>query len=95
LHDKKVFTLEGGTKIVSFTRKVAVLRERDWKEKNWSICNNKFRCMSNHCWWYNAFTFGSKHVTRSQKRCQLLDIISQNQTIIFLLPFKTIVIMAR
>jgi hypothetical protein len=29
LHDKKVFTLEGGTKIVSFTRKVAVLRERD------------------------------------------------------------------
>ncbi len=36
----------------------------------------------------------SKHVTRSQKRCQMLDIISQNQNFIFLLPFKTIVIMA-
>ncbi len=37
---------------------------------------------------------GSKHVTRSQKGHQMLDIISQNQTFILLLPFKTIVIMA-
>jgi hypothetical protein len=36
----------------------------------------------------------SKHVTKSQKRCWMLDIISQNQTFIFLLPFKTIGIMA-
>jgi hypothetical protein len=36
---------------------------------------------------------GLKHVTRSQKRHKMLDIINQNQTF-FLLPFKTIVIMA-
>jgi heme/copper-type cytochrome/quinol oxidase subunit 4 len=36
---------------------------------------------------------GSKHVTRSQKRHKMFNIISQNQTFIFLLPFKTIVIM--
>ncbi len=40
------------------------------------------------------FTTRSKHVTRSQKWHWMLDIISQNQTFIFLLPFKTIVIMA-
>jgi hypothetical protein len=37
---------------------------------------------------------GSKHVTRNQKGRQMLNIISQNQTFIFLSPFKTIVIMA-
>jgi hypothetical protein len=37
---------------------------------------------------------GSKHVTRSQKGHQILYIINQNQNFIFLLPFKTIVIMA-
>jgi len=37
-------------------------------------------------------TIKSKHVTRSQKGCQTLDIISQNQIFIFLLPFKTIVV---
>jgi hypothetical protein len=36
----------------------------------------------------------SKHITRSQKAGQMLNIISQNQTFNFLLPFKTIVIMA-
>jgi hypothetical protein len=42
----------------------------------------------------NSQLDGSKHITRSQKRCKMLDIINQNQTFIFLLPFKTIVIMA-
>jgi hypothetical protein len=37
---------------------------------------------------------GSKHVTRSQKGSWMLNIINQNQTFIFLLPFKTIIIMA-
>jgi hypothetical protein len=37
---------------------------------------------------------GSKHVTRSQKGHQILYIINQNQTFIFLLPFKTIVVVA-
>jgi hypothetical protein len=37
---------------------------------------------------------GSKHVIRSRKGCQMLDTINQNQTFIFLLPLKTIVIMA-
>ncbi len=37
---------------------------------------------------------GSKQVIRSQKRCQMLNITGQNQPFIFLLPFKTIVIMA-
>ncbi len=36
---------------------------------------------------------GSKHVTRSQKTCQMLNISCQNQTF-FLLPLKTIIIMA-
>jgi hypothetical protein len=31
---------------------------------------------------------GSWHIIRSQKGLQMLDIISQNQTFIFLLPFK-------
>jgi hypothetical protein len=37
---------------------------------------------------------GSKHVIRSQKGRHMLDIINQNQTLIFLLLFKTRVIMA-
>jgi len=37
---------------------------------------------------------GSKHVTRNQKGCWMLNIISQNQTFIYLLPFQTIIIMA-
>jgi len=38
---------------------------------------------------------GSKHITRSQKGCRMLNIINQNQTFIFLLPFKTIIIMTK
>jgi len=41
-----------------------------------------------------TFEIRPKHITRSQKGRWILDIISQNQTFIFLLPFKTIVIMA-
>jgi hypothetical protein len=37
---------------------------------------------------------GSKQVTRSQKGRRMLDIINQNQTFIYLLPFNTIVIIA-
>jgi len=37
---------------------------------------------------------GSKHIIMSQKWCWMLNIMSQNRTFIFLLPFKTIVIMA-
>jgi hypothetical protein len=37
---------------------------------------------------------GSKHLTRSQKGHQMLNIISQNQVFIYLLPFTTIIIMA-
>jgi len=33
-----------------------------------------------------------KHVTRNKKRCQMSDIVNQNQTFIILLLFKTIVI---
>jgi hypothetical protein len=35
---------------------------------------------------------GLKHVTKSQKGCRMLNGINQNQTFIYLLPFKTIVI---
>jgi hypothetical protein len=43
---------------------------------------------------FRSLAFGSKHVTRSQKERWMLNKISQNQTFIFLLAFKTIVIMA-
>jgi hypothetical protein len=42
----------------------------------------------------NWIVRGSKHVTRNQKGCWMLNVISQNQTFIFLLPFQTIIIMA-
>jgi len=40
--------------------------------------------------WNEGDVFGSKHITRSQKG---VGWISQNQTLIFLLPFKSIIIM--
>jgi len=46
--------------------------------------------------WKRTFTLvllRSKHIIRSKKGHKMLDIINQNQTFIFLLSFKTIVIM--
>jgi hypothetical protein len=55
-------------------------------------------CMFHNCFRgrdeSNKWNVGSKHVTRSQKGCWMLNKISQNQIFIFLLLFKTIVIMA-
>jgi hypothetical protein len=43
---------------------------------------------------FRSLAFGLKHLTRSQKGRWMLNKISQNQTFNFLLPFKTIVIIA-
>ncbi len=52
------------------------------------------KCFYKHINKHFKLSNGSKHITRNQKRCWLLNIINQNQEFIYLLPYKIIIIMA-